>query len=101
MEAQKAQDVYDIIVAYIKEHGGEYSDWYAGIASNWKDRLFEDHQIPNENYKWWIARQCVSNIAARNVEDALRKLGCDGAPGGGDESTIYVYAYLKGSMTNP
>jgi len=28
-------------------------------------------------------------------------LGCDGGVGGGDETTVYVYTYLKGAMTNP
>ena len=101
MEAQKSQDVYNSIVTYIKEHGGEYSDWYAGIASNWEDRLFNEHSVPGRGYKWWIARQCADNTAARNVEDTLHELGCDGGPGGGEQSTVYVYAYLKGNMTNP
>ena len=38
---------------------------------------------------------------ARNVEAVLLKLGCDGETGGGDESTTYIYAYLKSSNTNP
>jgi len=100
MKAQKAQDVYDSIVAYIKEHGGAYSDWYAGIASDWRERLVVDHNVARE-HRWWIARQCHTHTAARNVEDALIELGCDGAPGGGDEDTIYVYAYLKGAVTKP
>ncbi len=99
MEAQTEQQVYDEIVAHIQKQGDGYYKWYSGIASDWKSRLFNDHQVPRENY-WYIARQCFSDQAARNVEDALLKLGCDGDIGGGDESTIYVYAYLKGTMTN-
>ena len=100
MEAKKAQDVYDSIVAYIKEKGGEYSDWYAGIASDWEERLVVDHKVARE-HQWWIAHQCHTNASARGVEDALIKLGCDGAPGGGGEDTIYVYAYLKSAVTKP
>jgi len=101
MEAQDAQQVYDEIVAHIKKQGGAYSTRYCGITSDWVSRLFDDHQVPrNENY-WYIARQCYNNSDARNVEDALLKLGCDGSAGGGDQTTVYVYAYLKGTMTNP
>lgn len=56
--------------------------------------------MPREDH-WYIARQCQSNETARNVEDALLKLGCAGGPGGGDLTTVYVYAYLKGAMTDP
>lgn len=100
MEAQDAQQVYNQIVAHIKKQGGAYSSWYCGIASDWEDRLFNDHQVPREKH-WWIALQCHNDGDAREVESALIKMGCDGAPGGGDETTVYVYAYLKGSMTDP
>lgn len=101
MKPQEAQQVYDEIVAHIKEQGGEYSNWYCGIASDWRDRLFREHKVPPREDYWYIARQCYSDNAARKVEDALLKLGCDGGAGGGDETAVYVYAYLKGTMTNP
>lgn len=100
MEPESAQQVYDKIVAHIEKQGGSHSKWYCGIASDWEDRLFSDHQVPRENH-WRIALQCHNSQAARNVEDELHKLGCDGGPGGGDEATVYVYAYLKGNMTDP
>jgi len=97
-----AQEAYNQILAYIKEKGGAYSQWYCGIAANWEDRLFNEHRIPSRAYQWWIVTdKCISNAAARKAEDALHELGCDGGPGGGDEDTVYVYAYLKGNMTNP
>ena len=101
MAALTAQQAYDKIIAYIKEKGGAYSQWYCGIAADWEDRLFNGHQVPDKNYQWWIGLTCTSNTAARNVEDAMHELGCDGGPGGGDEATVCVYAYLKGSMTKP
>jgi len=100
MEAQDAQQVLDEIVAHIKKQGGAYSRWYCGIASDWENRLFNEHQVPRENY-WWIALQCYTNGDARAVEKALLGLGCDGGIGGGDQTTVYVYAYLKGTVTNP
>ena len=100
MSPQAAKTVYDEIVAHIDQQGGSYSSWYAGIASDWKDRLFTNHQVPKVNY-WYIARQCFTDTDARRVEQALLKLGCDGGGGGGGSTTVYVYAYLKGTHTDP
>jgi len=100
MTPQSAQSAYNEIVEHIKDQGGSCSVWYAGIASDWQDRLFNGHQVPRQGH-WYIVRQCYNNADARNAEDALLKLGCDGGVGGGDQSTIYVYAYLKGIQTNP
>ena len=36
-----------------------------------------------------------------SVEKALLEKGCDGNPGGGDDDAVYVYAYLKSSITEP
>lgn len=100
MQAQSAQQVYDEIVAHINKQGGAYSTWYCGIASDWADRLFNDHQVPRKDH-WWVARQCHDDDASRAVETRLHKQGCDGAPSGGDKTTVFVYAYLEGTMTNP
>jgi len=100
MAAKSAQQAYDEIVAHIGKQGGEYTNWYCGIASDPEDRLFNEHKVPRKD-SWWIYCQCHNTDDARTVENALIKLGCDGAPGGGDKSTIYVYAYLKTAVTNP
>jgi len=97
--AKSAQQVYDEIVAFIKKQGRAYKDWYCGIASDPKERLFTEHNVPKEN--GWIYRQCNNDTDARKVEKALIELGCDGAPGGGDETSVYVYAYIKRATTNP
>jgi len=100
MTAKTTKQAYDEIIAHIQEQKGPYSTWYCGIAADWKDRLFNAHNIPKENY-WHIACQCFTHSDARAVEKGLLDLGCDGGPGGGDNTTVWVYAYLKGSMTNP
>lgn len=92
MEPQGAQQVYDEIVAHIKQQGGAYSTWYCGITSDWKNRLFNEHKVPRGGDYWYIAGQCYTNVAAREVEEALLKLGCDGGVGGGDQATVYAYA---------
>ncbi len=97
-----AQRACSQIVVFIREHGGAYSQWYCGVAADWEDRLFNGHRLPDRSYRWWIVTDaCIDNPAARLAEDAVHSLGCDGGPSRDDEGTVYVYAYLKGSFTDP
>ena len=86
------------IKAYVAKGGGSYSSWYAGIAADPKDRLFNGHAV-KENGDWWIHSPCDSNADARSVEDTLLGLGMKGGPGGGDNTTKSVYAYKIGPHT--
>lgn len=88
------------IVEHMDNQGKAYSDWYCGIASNPRERLFNEHHVDERN-GLWIYSPCSSDTAARDVEAKLINLGCNGGCGGGDETTIYVYAYLKTCQTNP
>ena len=45
-----AQEIYDEIVAHIKKQGGPFSSWYCGITENIKNRLFGDHNVPEEDH---------------------------------------------------
>ena len=93
--SNSAQEAYNDIVAYIKECGGAYSTWYAGITATPKQRLFTDHNVSEKDGSGgWIYRQCPTSEGARNVEKKLLEDGCDGGSGGGDNPT-YVYAYQK------
>ncbi len=85
---------------HIRKCGGGYSLWYVGIASDPKDRLFNDHNVDEKNDAW-IHRDCGSESAARRVEKHFLTKGCDGGAGGGDYSTKYAYAYKKKSHTRP
>ena len=100
MKPQIVKEVCNEIVAYMKLNDGKYSNWYCGIASDWASRLFKDHHVPIEGHPCTV-RQCYTNDDAKAAEEALLELGCDGGVGGGDDTTVYVYAYLKGTMTNP
>jgi len=89
------------IKAYIDENGGIYRQWYVGIATDPKDRLFNDHNV-RQNGDAWIHRDAGSASVAREIENYfLEQLGTDGGPGGGDDSTRYVYAYKKVAHTKP
>jgi len=95
-----AQQAFDEIKSFMDKHNNNCPKWYSGIASNPSERLFREHNV-SERGDWWIFRQCQSEQSARSVEEALLKLDCDGGTGGGDESSVYVYAYLKSANTNP
>jgi len=88
------------IEIFIRGCSGAYSDWYVGIASDPEDRLFNGHNVDRRGY--WISEECENSGIAREIEDYfVNTLHTDGAPGGGDRTTKYVYAYKKTSTTNP
>lgn len=93
------QIIISEITNFISQWGGSYSEWYAGIAANPKERLFNDHNV-NENSDGWIYRNALDSNSAREIENYLiNTLGMDGDIGGGDYTTKYVYAYKKSSHT--
>ncbi len=99
--ADTAQEAYDAIVAFIQQEGSGARNWYAGIASDWKARL-RDHGIAvGAKDIWYIYRPCKSSSAARSVEKSLLERGCAGGAGGGDDSTVWAYAYRKAPSTDP
>lgn len=75
-------------------------DWYIGIASDIRQRLFGDHGV-SEAVDAWAYMAAANSEVARFVEAAYLRAGCDGGPGGGDNTTTVVYAYLKSDRTNP
>ena len=94
IETQTAQSLYDEIKDYIvKQNISDYAGWYCGIASDWEQRLFSDHNVES-GVTSFIVGKCLNDSYARKVEKALLKLGCSGGQGGGDHTTVYVYAYL-------
>lgn len=92
------QKAFDEIQTFIRQRGKPYHAWYVGITDDPQRRLLEHSVDPDGIYKW---ARCTSSEIARSVEEALLNLGCDGGPGGGDDLSDYVYAYLKTDSTNP
>lgn len=96
----KNQIIADID-AHIQKEGSKYRAWYCGITNDPKSRLFTEHNVP-EKGAWWIHREAFSANDAREVESFfVNQNGTDGGPGGGDETSKYVYAYKKTASTNP
>jgi hypothetical protein len=85
---------------YIRKNGGPYSAWYCGVASDPRDRLFNQHGV-SEQGGIWIWRPLSTDTEARQVEAYFLRKGCDGGPGGGDRYSRFVYAYMKTSYTRP
>jgi hypothetical protein len=92
-----SQQIVNDVVAHVG--GNEYSAWYAGIATDARDCLFNRHKVDEESGSW-IFRTADSNAAARDAEDDLHSLGFDGGPGGGDSGTLRVHAYRKTAQTS-
>lgn len=80
------------IDSHIAKCGGAYRDWYCGIASDPRKRLFSDHGV-DEKKDAWIFSDCGDESTARACERYFLSKGCKGAEGGGDWQTKYVYAY--------
>jgi hypothetical protein len=93
------QNIINEILNYVKQNDAILSTWYVGIASDPKQRLFNDHGVIELDYGW-IFRNCGSSDIARAAEAYLiNTLGFDGGSGGGDQYSSFVYAYKKGSHT--
>lgn len=92
-----AQKALADITTYIQNYQPSYSRWYAGIATDPRQRLFSDHNV-SENGGAWVYSGAGSENGAREVEKRLLQKGCKGGTGGG-VSPQYAYAYLITSYT--
>jgi hypothetical protein len=90
------------ILAYIKEFGGSFSDYYVGVADDPQSTLFEGHGVDGEKDPW-LYKQALTFQAARTVQDYfVTRLKTDGVPViDGDENCDCVYVYKKSERTRP
>ena len=78
---------------YVQKRGGDWWQWYIGIAADVQSRLFSDHNVYRDGDAW-IYRTAPTSRVAREVEAHLiEKHGAQGGSGGGDDDTRAVYAY--------
>lgn len=99
VDQETGQQVIQEIGKYILDSGIPYSNWYVGITDDTEKRLFVDHRVDRNLFFGWIRRKCFDADMARNVEDYFVKLGTRGDTGGGNESSVYVYAYRITNLT--
>ena len=91
--AKSKQEIIGDIKKYVVNNGGRYPDWYVGITSDPRRRLFNDHNVDEQSDEW-IYRQASSADVAREIEDHfIDGHGMQGGTGGGDESSKSVYSY--------
>ncbi len=93
------QRIVSEMEAHMRECGGAYPAWYAGIASRPQGRLFVDHGV-RKTLDSYIVKDCGSDTLARQVEQYFLERGCKGGPGGGDNLTRYVYVYRVAAHTS-
>jgi hypothetical protein len=93
------QQVINVIHAHMAKYPSTKNpNWYVGIAADARERLFSGHSVDEKNGVWIYELADSSNVA-REVETAYHNAGCKGGPGGGDNSTDKVYAYVITSTT--
>lgn len=90
------------ILAYIKEFGGNFHEWYIGIAADPKQQMFEHHGV-NQTDDIWLYKQALTFTACKTVQQYfLQTQSIDGEPViTGDEDTDCVYLYKKSTRTKP
>jgi len=90
------------ILAYIKEFGGDFNEWYVGISPDPKNTMFEEHSVHKDD-DIWLYKQALTFTACKTVQNYfLEILNTDGnAVIDGDEDTDCVYLYKKSDRTRP
>ena len=90
------------ILAYMKEFGGDFNDWYVGVAADPKCTMFQKHSVHQKN-DIWLHKQALTFTACKTIQRYfLEILKTDGeAVSEGNEDTDCVYLYKKSERTNP
>jgi hypothetical protein len=90
------------LLAYIKEFGADFGQWYVGVASDPKATMAQEHKLDLDK-DVWIYKQALSFAACRTVQRYfIEKLQTDGRPAlSGDDATDCVYMYRKSPTTSP
>jgi hypothetical protein len=93
MQTYTATQIVADINSHIVNSGSRYyNEWYCGITNDINQRLFSDHNVSRQNDSWiWF--KAGSDDESRQAEATMHEKGCKGAGGGGDESSVFVYAY--------
>jgi len=90
------------ILAYIKEFGGDFSDYYVGVSDDPKKTLFTVHNV-NRKKDPWLYKQALTLQAAKTAQNYfINRLKVDGAQQSDlNEDTDCVYVYKKSRQTKP
>lgn len=84
------------VINEFENHMGQYAqtygEFYCGIASDPKQRVYNDHNVDSHDPTVMI-KSCNSSQTARDIEKYFLDKGCKGGDGGGNWQTTYVYVY--------
>jgi hypothetical protein len=84
------------IDSLIQNSGGNYREWYVGLAINPRQELFDVHHV-SEKSGTWAYKDARSETAARNIEAVFLKKGCQGGTVKKDSSRhVYIYKMKRG-----
>ena len=84
---------YKIVNDIVNHVGSDNKpNWYVGIATNPRNRLFDDHCV-DQTHGAWIYRDASSETDARDTEKYLLETYPFRGDVGGGEHPQYVYAY--------
>lgn len=95
-----AKEIIDEIEAHIDKRGGAYEDWYVGVTDSPRDRLFEDHDVDEDNDAWIYVPGETEDDVREAERHFVEDQGTDGDTGGGEDVTD-TYAYKKQRHTDP
>lgn len=94
-----ALEIINAIESRVEARGGDWWQWYVGVAADAENRLFSDHNVCRVGDAWIYSTAPTSQVA-REVEAYLLKThGAQGGTGGGDDDTRTVYAYRTADHT--
>lgn len=86
---------YDLL-AYMKEFGGGFHEWYVGVTEDAEQTLFEDHGL-DRNQDLWIYRPALTGRATETVLryfiDILHTAG--DSPDQVSPGATFAFAYKK------
>jgi len=90
------------VLAYIKEFGGDFSDYYVGLTDDPQKALFTTHKLDRDKDPW-LYKQALTHGAAWTIQKYfLSQLKSDGQPPtNNNEDTDCVYVYKKSKRTAP
>ena len=84
------------IDSLIRNTGGNYREWYIGLALNPRKEMFDVHHV-SEKSGTWVYKDAGSEMAARNIEAIFIKKGCKSGTAKKDSSRhVYVYKMKHG-----
>lgn len=87
-----SQAIIQAFENFFGKQGKYYSEFWIGIATDPVDRLTKGHGVDGTT-PWIYWNTPLHTDAVRQIEKFFLSKGAKGGPGGGDNSTCYIYAY--------